>query len=80
MFLDDIVDDDVLPYPNLAVDGLTSASAKNREQFQLRPEDAVNDEYPPDSRIPDTPPVSEQLDVYGWENSLWRKIKAYLGL
>jgi hypothetical protein len=23
---------------------------------------------------------SDQLDVYGWETSLWKKIKAYLGL
>ncbi len=81
MFLDDIVDDDVLPYLSLSVDGLTTNSEGKKGALELRPEDvAANEPPPPDTAIPDTTLGSTQaLEVYGWESSLWRKIKGYLG-
>lgn len=81
MFLDDIVDDDVLPYPSLSVDGLTTRREGKKGALELRPEDvAANDAAPPDTTIPDTTLGNTQaLEVYGWESSLWRKIKGYLG-
>ncbi|MDJ0916640.1 MAG: hypothetical protein QNJ05_02675 [Woeseiaceae bacterium] len=46
--------------------------------LELRPDDkAANDE--PDTRIPDTTLDPEQLEVYGWESSIWKKILGYVG-
>lgn len=77
VFLDTIVEEDVLPTLSLAVDGLTtpvdgnldmpSAEALQRETIQ------------PSKILPDTTLDPEQLEVYGWESSLWRKIIGYLG-
>jgi len=77
VFHDDIVDDDVLPYLSLAVDGLT----EGREgRLELRPEDvAANDVIPADTTMPIATLDSDQLDVYGWETSFWKKIKGYFG-
>ncbi len=80
MFLDDIVDDKVLPYLSLAVDGLTDGADKRKGKMELRPEDvAANDEISADTTLPPTKLDPEQLEVYGWESSLWRKIKHYIG-
>ena len=80
MFLDDIVDDDVLPYLSLSVDGLTTNGEGKKGALELRPEDvAANDPPPPDTTIPDATLGTEALEVYGWESSLWKKIKGYLG-
>ena len=80
VFLDDIVDDEVLPYLSLEVDGLTTAREGKNHQLELRPDDAAANDVP---RADTTMPVAtlgpDQLEVYGWESSLWRKIKAYLG-
>lgn len=77
VFLDDIVDDEVLPYLSLAVDGLTE---EKEGKLEMRPEDAAANEA---SRADTTMPVArlepEMLDVYGWEPSLWKKIRGYLG-
>ena len=81
VFLDDIVDDEVLPYLSLAVDGLTEDSDNKKGKLELRPEDvAANDEASPDTTMPVAKLGADQLDVYGWEPSLWKKIKGYLGL
>ena len=81
VFLDDIVDDEVLPYLSLAVDGLTEAREGKQGGLELRPEDvAANDAQPPDTTMPVTTLDPDQLDVYGWEPSLWKKIRGYLGL
>ena len=78
MFLDDIVDDEVLPYLSLAVDGLTEAGERRKGQLELRPEDvAANDVMAPDTTMPVAVLDPDQLDVYGWEPSLWKKIKSY---
>ncbi len=80
VFLDDIVDDDVLPYLNLAVDGLTTASECKKGRLELRPEDvATTDAINGPTPIPDAEFDPELLEVYGWESSLWRRIKGYLG-
>ena len=77
MFLDDIVDDDVLPYLSLAVDGLTNGGDS---ALEMRPEDAANDAIQPSTTLPEANLDPEQLDVYGWESSWWRKIRGYFGI
>ncbi len=79
MFLDDIVDDDLLPYLSLAVDGLTDTASLQKTELELRPEDVANDDVVPDTTIPAGSFDPEQLEVYGWESSIWRKLKWYIG-
>jgi hypothetical protein len=80
VFLDDIVDDNVLPYLSLAVDGLTDSSDGKKGKLEMRPEDvAANEALSPDTTMPVATLGDEQLDVYGWESSLWKKIKGYIG-
>ena len=80
VFMDDIVDDDVLPYLSLAVDGLTRPGPDQSGRLELRPEAAAaNEAIEPDSELPNAPLDPEQLEVYGWESSLWRKLKSYIG-
>jgi hypothetical protein len=80
VFHEDIVDDEVLPYLSLEVDGLTDARDGRKGKLELRPEDvAANDANEADTTMPVVKLGSEQLDVYGWEFSLWKKIKGYLG-
>ena len=46
----------------------------------MRPEDvAANDAIKADTTMPVATLDAEHLDVYGWEPSLWKKIKGYLG-
>ena len=68
----------MLPYLSLAVDGLTTPLEGRKGGLELRPEDVPSE--PADTTIPDTTLGSEQLDVYGWETSLWRKIRGHIGL
>jgi len=80
VFLEDIVDDEVLPYLSLAVDGLTKAKEGKKGGLDLRPEDvAANEPVQADTTMPVAAFDSEVLEVYGWESSLWKKIKGYLG-
>ena len=80
VFLDDIVDDEVLPYLSLAVDGLTEAGDGKKGRLELRPEDvAANEPVRPDTTMPIAALDPDQLEVYGWESSLWKKIRAYIG-
>jgi len=80
VFLDDIVDDDVLPYLSLAVDGLTESSDGKKGKLDLLPEDvAANEAIRADTTMPVAVLDPDQLDVYGWESSPWKKVKAYLG-
>lgn len=81
VFLDDIVDDEVLPYLSLAVDGLTESADARRGRLELRPEDvAANEPIPASGVMPEAAYDPEQLEVYGWESSLWRKICGYFGV
>lgn len=80
VFFDDIVDDEVLPYLSLAVDGLTDASDGKKGDLEMRPEDvAANETIPPDTTMPVAALGEGQLDVYGWESSWWKKIRGYIG-
>lgn len=78
VFYDDIVDDDVLPRLSLAVDGLTESGTAARRALELNPEDAANDAIPQPVVIPEPALDPEQLEVYGWESSFWRKMLGYL--
>ena len=80
VFLDDIVDDTVLPNPDLAVDGLTTAWQGRRGNLELRPEDAAaNEPIQSDSAPPVAVSEPHELEVYGWESNLWKKIRDYIG-
>ncbi len=80
VFLDDIVDDDVLPYLSLEVDGLTTSREGKTGRLELRPEDvAANEPIRADTTMPVATLDPDQLEVYGWESSLWKKIKSYVG-
>jgi len=69
-----------LPYLSLAVDGLTEPKEGRAGRLDLRPEDvAANEVINPDTTMPVTILSPDVLDVYGWESTLWKKIKGYLG-
>lgn len=70
----------MLPYLSLAVDGLTDGADQKQGRLEMRPEDvAANDEIAPDTTLHPTRLDPEQLEVYGWESSLWKKIRKYVG-
>lgn len=80
VFLDDIVDDDVLPRLSLAVDGLTEASGKSKRTLDMPSEDtAQNQIISPSTTMPVATLDADALEVYGWESSFWRKLRGYLG-
>lgn len=80
VFLDDIVDDEVLPKLSLAVDGLGSQADSKAGRFDLpSARMAAEQEIKPSTHMPVTRLDPEQLEVYGWESSLWKKIRGYLG-
>ncbi len=79
VFLDDIVDDEVLPYLSLAVDGLTTSGERTGGRLEMRPEDAATETVKASTTMPVATLDPEQLEVYGWESSLWKKIRGYLG-
>ncbi len=78
VFLDDIVDDEVLPYLSLAVDGLNTSDERATGRLELRPDD-VRKKIKASTTMPVATLDPEQLEVYGWESSLWKKICGYLG-
>jgi len=81
VFMDDIVEDDVLPRLSLAVDGLTEGSRKERRRMEMptAEELAVNEPIQPSNALPATTADSQILEVYGWESNFWRKFRGYLG-
>lgn len=79
VFLDDIVDDEVLPRLSLAVDGLTGTLDRRKGALEVGTEAAANEPIPPSDALPVAEYDPEQLEVYGWESSLWRKLRGYLG-
>ncbi len=79
VFLDDIVDDKVLPFLSLAVDGLTTSGERAHGKLEMRPDDVANEASKASTTMPVAVLGPEQLEVYGWESSLWRKIRGYLG-
>ena len=80
MFLDDIVDDGVLPRLSLAVEGLTNDDRKTKRALELPGEDTAKTlAIKPSTTMPVATLDPDILEVYGWESSLWRKIRGYLG-
>ncbi|VUX55489.1 protein of unknown function [uncultured Woeseiaceae bacterium] len=80
VFLDDIVNDKVLPKLSLAVDGLTTPVDGAGGDLEMPSEDtAANRIIKPSTTLPAATLDPEQLEVYGWESSLWRKLCGYLG-
>jgi hypothetical protein len=80
VFMEDIVEDDVLPRLTLAVDGLTDTDDANKGKLVMPSEDTiVNEAINPSATMPVATLDPEILEVYGWESSLWRKIRGYLG-
>lgn len=75
--MDDIVDDEVLPYLSLAVDGLTGGQDARKGNLELRPEDVPANDPHPDTTMPVAALDADAIEVYGWEPSLWKKIKSY---
>ena len=80
VFLDDIIDDEVLPRLSLAVDGLTEGGKRVRAQMELPESPPEQEVVAPSTHLPDAGFDPEQLEVYGWESSFWYKIRGYLGL
>ena len=80
VFLDDIVDDDVLPRLSLAVDGLTEANGNANRKLEMPSEDtAQNQIIDPSTTMPVATLDADALEVYGWESSFWRKLRGYMG-
>lgn len=78
--MDDIVEDDVLPRLSLAVDGLTESGDTAKRKLEMPSEDtAMNQIIKPSATMPVATLDPEILEVYGWESSLWKKIRGYLG-
>jgi hypothetical protein len=78
VFLDDIVDDEVLPYLSLAVDGLNTTDERAAGRLEMRPDD-IPQKINPSTTMPVAKLDPEQLEVYGWESSWWRKLRGYFG-
>lgn len=69
-----------MPYLSLAVDGLTEPKDGKKGELEMRPEDvAANEPIKADTTMPVAQLGPEELEVYGWESSLWKKVKGYLG-
>ena len=80
VFMDDIVEDDVLPRLSLAVDGLTEGGESGRRNLEMPSDDtAMNQVIKASTTMPVAILDPDILEVYGWESSLWRKIRSYLG-
>jgi hypothetical protein len=81
VFMEDIVEDDVLPRLSLAVDGLTEGGKKDQRRMEMPTADelAVNEAIQPSRTLPVTTSDSQILEVYGWESNMWKKVRGYLG-
>ncbi len=70
----------MLPNPTLAVDGLTDSADVRRGLLDIGVGAiAANQATLAPSAIPEAAYDPEQLEVYGWESSFWKKIKGYIG-
>ncbi len=47
--------------------------------MELRPDDVQHDAILASTTMPVAILDPEELEVYGWESSIWRKIVGYLG-
>ena len=70
----------MLPKLSLAVDGLTNVQDGKKGKLEMPSDDtAANEIIKPSTTLPVAAMDPERLEVYGWESSLWRKIRGYLG-
>jgi hypothetical protein len=69
----------VLPRLTLAVDGLTTPVDRLRGGLEVDGAAAANEAIPPSAVLPEADLGPDHLEVYGWETSLWRKLRGYLG-
>ena len=74
--MDDIVEDNALPRLSLVVDGLTDTSDSAVRRFEMPEEPDV---IAPSTTMPVATLDPDMIEVYGWESSLWKKIRGYLG-
>ena len=80
VFMEDIVEDDVLPRLSLAVDGLTETDSARNGELQMPSDDTIRSKViKPSTTMPVATLDPEIMEVYGWESSLWKKIRGYLG-
>ena len=78
--MEDIVDDNVLPRLSLAVDGLVETGRRSVASMEKSTdEEARIMQIKPSTTMPVAAFDPEILEVYGWESSLWRKVRGYLG-
>ncbi len=77
VFHEDIVDDEVLPRLTLAVDGLTDTNRFTSKDLELDREEAAARAAEQETPVPEQALDPEQLEVYGWESSFWRKVLSY---
>ena len=62
------------------MDGLTNPGESKKGALELRPDDvAAIESVQPDTTMPVAALDPDQLEVYGWESSWWKKIKGYIG-
>jgi hypothetical protein len=67
-----------LPYLSLAVDGLNTTDERAAGRLEMRPDD-IPQKINPSTTMPVAKLDPEQLEVYGWESSWWRKLRGYFG-
>ncbi len=78
--MQDIVDDNVLPCLSLAVDGLIESDRRSVVSLERATDEIVRImQIKPSTTMPIGVFDPEILEVYGWESSLWRKVRGYLG-
>ena len=58
---------------------MTDAADRGRAEMELRPDDVQHDAILASTTMPVAILDPEELEVYGWESSIWRKIVGYLG-
>ena len=68
-----------MPRLSLAVEGLTDTTSLSKAELELSATPKATYSIEPSTELPDAQFDPEQLEVYGWESSFWRKLRGYLG-
>ena len=68
-----------MPRLSLAVEGLTDTTSLSKVELELSATAGDTYSIEPSTELPDAQYDPEQLEVYGWESSFWRKLRGYLG-
>lgn len=62
------------------MDGLTTSGESAGGKMEMSSDEtAANEIIKPSTTMPVAILTQDHLDVYGWESSLWKKIRGYLG-